>query len=221
MPTIEALVRDAQKGEPEAFASIVDRFQDMAVGYTYSRVSDLGLAKEVAQESFLRAFLDLHSLRDSRAFPAWFRRIVLMRCNRVMRRKRLQTVGIEAAERTASPDPSPEEVTDRNCLREGIAEAVGALPEGEATAVTLHYISEHSYREVADFLDIPISTVKSRLHTARKRLRRPLLTLLKDDLGEARSSRDHSFSRRVNELVRQATLVDPEDNTFTLVEGTM
>ena len=144
-----------------------------------------------------------------------------MRCNRVTRQKRLRTVGLEAAERIASPDPSPEEVTDRSRLHEGIAEAVGALPEAEATAVTLHYISEHSYREVADFLDIPVSTVKSRLHTARKRLRRPLLSLLEDDLREARPSHDHSFSRRVNQLVRQATLIDPEGNTFTLFEGTM
>ena len=219
MQSLESLVVDAQKGDVEAFASIVDRFQDMAVGYAYSKVGDLSIAEEVAQESFLRVFLDLRSLRKPRAFPAWFRKIVLVRCNRVTRRKHLPTVGLEAAAGTPSPDPSPDEATDTNYLRERIFEAISGLPDGEATAVTLHYIGEYSYREVADFLDIPVSTVKSRLHSARQRLRESVLTLLVRGLLETRPSRDQAFRRRVDARVRKAMLLDPEGNTVVLVES--
>ncbi len=190
----------------------------MAVGYAYSKVRDMGVAEEVAQESFLRAFLDLHTLREPRAFPAWFRKIILVRCNRVTRRKRLLTVGLEAATTLASTDPSPEEVSETNRLRGAVSEAIGVLPDSEATAVTLHYIGEYSYREVANFLEIPVSTVKSRLYSARQRMRGPLLTILEKGLGSARPSRNQRFGGRVDDLVRKAMLVDVEGNTFTLVE---
>ena len=144
----------------------------------------------------------------------------MVRSNRVLRRKHVRTVGLEAAAAVASQDPSPEEVTDSKQLRQEVSKAIGELPEGEATAVTLHYIGEYSYREVADFLGVPSPTVKSRLHTARKQLRKPLLTIFKEDLRDARPSRDQGFSRRVNDLVRRATLVDPEGNTITSVEST-
>ena len=144
----------------------------------------------------------------------------MVRSNRVLRRKHVRTVGLEAAAAVASQDPSPEEVTDSKQLRQEVSKAIGELPEGEATAVTLHYIGEYSYREVADGLGVPSSTVKSRLHTARKQLRKPLLTIFKEDLRDARPSRDQGFSRRVNDLVRRATLVDPEGNTITFVEST-
>ena len=52
--SLESLVGDAQGGDSEAFASIVERFQDMAVGYAYSKIRDMGVAEEVAQEAFLR-----------------------------------------------------------------------------------------------------------------------------------------------------------------------
>ena len=190
----------------------------MAVGYAYSKLRDMGVAEEVAQESFLRAFLDLHTLREPQAFPAWFRKIVLVRCNKVTRRRHLRTVGLEAATAVASSDPSPEEVAETNHLRGAISEAIGALPEREATAVTLHYISEYSYVAVANFLEIPVSTVKSRLHSARRRLRRPLLTVLERGLWDARPSRSQRFGGRVDDLVRKAMLVDAEGNAFTLVE---
>ena len=220
LQSLESLVGAAQRGDPEAFASIVERFQDMAVGYAYSKLRNMGVAEEVAQESFLRAFLDLHTLREPQAFPAWFRKIVLVRCNRVARRRHLRTVGLEAAAAVASSDPSPEEVAETNRLRGAISEAIGALPEREATAVTLHYIGEYSYGEVANFLEIPVSTVKSRLYSARRRLRTPLLNILEKGLWDARPSRNQRFGGRVDNLVRKEMLVDLEGNTFTLVERT-
>ena len=136
------------------------------------------------------------------------------------RRRHFRTVGLEAAIAVASADPTPEQVAETNRLRGAISEAIGALPESEATAVTLHYIGEYSYGEVANFLEVPVSTVKSRLYSARRRLRRPLLIILEKGLWDARPSRNQRFGGRVDDLVRKAMLVDLEGNTFTLVERT-
>jgi hypothetical protein len=69
-------VARAQQGDPEAFGSIVRRFQDMAVGYAASRLGDFDLAEDAAQEAFLEAWRDLPRLREPAAFSSWLRRIV-------------------------------------------------------------------------------------------------------------------------------------------------
>ena len=141
-----------------------------------------------------------------------------MRCNRSTRRKHLSTVALEAAEELESGDPSADEVFNSNRVRATVSEAIQTLPESEATAVTLHYISDYSYREIANFLDVPLSTVRSRLYTARGRLRERLRTELEEDLRESRPSRSKGFGGKVAEAVRRATLADLDGNLFALAE---
>ena len=218
MVSLESLVRRAQAGETSAFTLIVEELQDIAVGYAVSLVGDFWLAEEIAQEAFLRAFLDIKSLREPRAFRSWFRRIVLVRCNRSTRRKRLSIVALEGAEELESSDPSVDELVNSNRVRAAVSEAIRTLPESEAAAVTLHYISDYSYREVANFLDLPVSTVRSRLYTARGRLRERLRKELAEDLRESRPSRNKAFRGKVAEAVRRATLSDLDGNVFAFVE---
>ncbi len=215
---LESLVERARSGDAAAFTLVVEKLQDMAVGYAVSLVGDIWLAEEVAQEAFLRAYLDLHTLNEPRAFRSWFRQIVLVRCNRSTRRKRLSIVTLESAQEAESGDPSPDEVANSNRVRAAVNEAIQTLPEGEAAAVTLHYISDYSYREIATFLEVPVSTVKSRLYTARGRLREQLRELFEEELRESRPSRSETFLGKVVDAVRRATLADPEGNVFMLVE---
>ena len=99
---LESLVERAQAGDDSAFGSIVEAMQDMAVGYALSLLGDAWLAEEIAQEAFLRAYLDLGTLREPRAFRSWLRRIILTRCNRSTRRKQLSVVALEEAITTTS-----------------------------------------------------------------------------------------------------------------------
>ena len=218
MESLTSIVAMAQRGDIEAFESLVGRFQDMAFAYALSVVGDRGLAEDVVQEAFLRAYLDLGSLRDPAAFPGWFRRVVLMRCNRLIRGKRLPTVELDGAAGLVAGDPSPEDEVISNQLQHQVSAAIQELPEREAVAINLHYIAAYSYAEVAEFLDVPVSTVKSRLYTGRRRLRTPLLKALKDDLRYARPSRDRAFSDEVIALVRRAMVTDTEGNVMTLAE---
>src|ERR1051325_9514194 len=91
----------------EAFGELVARFQDMAFACAYAVLGDFYLAEDAAQEAFITAWQSLHQLRAPEAFPGWLRRIVLTRCNRLTRGKRLQVVPLELGANTpaASPDP--------------------------------------------------------------------------------------------------------------------
>src|SRR5919199_314305 len=102
MDSLESLILRAREGDADAYAAIVWRFQDMAVGYGYALLRDFQLAEDAAQEAFLEAYRHLSALREPAAFPGWFRRIVFKHCDRLTRGKSLVTVPLGAAEGRAS-----------------------------------------------------------------------------------------------------------------------
>src|SRR5262245_8004952 len=96
MDALDAIVARARDGEADAFAVLVRRFQDMAVGYSYSILHDFQLAEDAAQEAFFEAYRTLSKLREPGAFAGWFRRIVFKQCDRITRRREIATVPLEA-----------------------------------------------------------------------------------------------------------------------------
>lgn len=216
--SLESLVAQAQRGDVEAFTSLVTRLQDMAVGYAFSLVRDFGVAEDVAQEAFLDAFLRLTMLREPKAFPAWLRRIVRTRAIRMTRRRSPIAVTLEAARPSEDVEPTLDEQISLRELQRSVAEAINKLAEPQAIALSLHYMGGYSYKEIANFLEVPLSTVKSRIHAARSRLREPLQRVLREDLWGSRPSKDMEFSARVTEAVRKAVLADAEGNVFIITE---
>jgi RNA polymerase sigma factor (sigma-70 family) len=197
MDALEVIVTRARDGEAEAFGILVRRFQDMAVGYGYSVLHDFQLAEDAAQEAFFEAYRTLSKLREPAAFAGWFRRIVFKQCDRITRRRVVATVPLEAA-------PDPLQATGEEDRKGEVLEAVRQLPEHERSVMTLFYIGGYSMDEVATFLEVPVSTVKGRLHSARERIRTMLLDTVADDLRARRPSRNESFETRVVDLLEAA-----------------
>jgi RNA polymerase sigma factor (sigma-70 family) len=197
MDALEVIVTRARDGEAEAFGILVRRFQDMAVGYGYSVLHDFQLAEDAAQEAFFEAYRTLSKLREPAAFAGWFRRIVFKQCDRITRRRVVATVPLEAA-------PDPLQATGEEERKGEVLEAVRQLPEHERSVMTLFYIGGYSMDEVATFLEVPVSTVKGRLHSARERIRTMLLDTVADDLRARRPSRNESFETRVVDLLEAA-----------------
>jgi RNA polymerase sigma factor (sigma-70 family) len=198
MDAVESVVTRARDGDPDAFAVLVRRFQDMAVGYSYSMLHDFQLAEDAAQEAFFEAYRSLSKLREPAAFAGWFRRIVFKQCDRITRRNTVPTVPLETAVEPPYGDASADE------RRQQVIEAVRRLPEHERVTMTLFYISGYSMDEVATFLEVPVSTVKGRLHSARERLRTMLVDSVADDLRARRPSRNEAFSTAVVDLLKAA-----------------
>jgi len=203
MDALEVIVTRARNGDAEAFGILVRRFQDMAVGYGYSILHDFQLSEDAAQEAFFEAYRTLSKLREPAAFAGWFRRIVFKQCDRITRRRVVATVPLEAA-------PDPVQATDEEERKAEVFEAVRQLPEHERSAMTLFYIGGYSMDEVATFLEVPVSTVKGRLHSARERLRTMLLDTVADDLRARRPSRNESFATTVVDLLQAARAGDIE-----------
>ncbi len=106
MDDLPWLVSAAQRGDLDAFAALVGRYQDLAFATAYARLGDVHLAQDAAQEAFLQVHRDLPMLREPSAFPSWLRRIVAKHADRLVRGKRVRTVALDAAiERWMGSDP--------------------------------------------------------------------------------------------------------------------
>src|SRR5215216_3326240 len=155
----------------EAFGELVGRFQDMAFGCAYAVLGDFYLAEDAAQEAFITAWQSLRQLRAPEAFPGWLRRIVLTRCNRLTRGKRLQIVPLDVSANTPSAAPDPQAAAEQSETRAMVLAAIKTLPENERLATTLFYVGGYTQADIGEFLQVPTTTVNKRLSSARRRLR--------------------------------------------------
>lgn len=217
MPEWREMVQKAQGGDLDAFDALVAQFRDMAVGYAYSLLRDFALAEDAAQEAFVQAYRDLASLRSAEAFPAWFRRIVFKSCDRLTRRKRLATVALEAAAEAPAQAPDALEEIAARQESDAVMRAVGGLPEHERAAVTLFYINGYSVSEVGEFLEASEAAVKSRLHSARRKLKERMLPMVQEALH--RRAPGAAFNQRVRQVLESVPLVSFELHRLEQKDG--
>lgn len=170
------LLECCRKGENEAIATLIERFQAWALDFATASLHDTSLTEDAVQEAFVTALQRLPELRNSAAFPGWFRQILRTQINRI-NRKRCEEQLPEGFE-PSSKQISPGQYVQQTELRHQVQKALKGLSSTEYEAVELFYLHEHSYAEISDILQIPKGTVKRRLHDARKRLRGMLLGAL-------------------------------------------
>jgi RNA polymerase sigma-70 factor (ECF subfamily) len=172
-------VRRVQAGDTEAFEPLVEKYKRKVFRLAYQVLRDQEEALDVAQEAFVKAFRALPAFKGDSAFYTWLFRITMnvaldRKRQRASRAKSLGTDDVppEEWERTAtSTDPNPEDVATSVERRERIRKGLDSLSEHHRTIIILSDIEGLQYREIAEVLGIPMGTVMSRLHHARKRLR--------------------------------------------------
>jgi RNA polymerase sigma factor (sigma-70 family) len=195
---IESLVKRARAGDLDAFGQIVRRFQDMAHGYAFSYLGDFHRAEDVAQEAFIDVYLKLPKLREPTAFPGWFRRIVRTHCHRAARGKRIEAASLDTVLEVAAA------VEQKVARDEEVLAAIRALPEHQRVATTLFYINGYSQKEIAAFLEAPVTTVQKRLHDSRKKLKERMLEMVEETL------REHAAGERLSQAVIAELLARPK-----------
>ncbi len=204
MEKLGALVRRARKGDGRAYEELVRRFQDMAVGYAYALLGDWQEAEDTAQDAFISAYCTLIQLRNVDAFPGWFRRIVYSQAQRRLRAKAPILVSLEQARELPASGQSA--IADSG--RDELWALIDALPPAQRSVLLLYYMDEFSQKEIAAFLEIPLGTVKTRLHHARKRLKKGKAVM--NGLAAQLPSRDERFTERVMRLFEAAQAGDSE-----------
>ena len=201
MEALSEVVSRVLEGDLRSYDAIVYRFQDMTVGYAFSLVGDLHLAEDLAQEAFINAYLDLSKLRDPSAFPVWFRQIVFRQCNRFTRGKRIQAITVDESLNIATQEKGPDEQMEAREQKDQIETAIQSLSEEECSVITLYYISEFSQSEIAQFLEIPVTTVNNRMHASRRHLKEEFMRMARNRLQSRRPSRDGQFVKQISELI--------------------
>lgn len=198
---IVEIVAAAKEGDAQAFTELVRRYQTMVFGCAYAELGDFHLAEDAAQQAFVTAFRSLAKLEQPERFGGWLRGIVRFECSHLRRARRGVQVPIEVATGLPAPTPGPAQVVEEADALDRILTAVNALPPAEREATILFYIREHSQREVAAFLNVPVSTVNNRLRAARRRLKEGgLLPMAMDALKQHGLPED--FAERVGEIIR-------------------
>jgi len=214
---IAQLVTRAQTGDTDAYGELVRRFQDMAYGYAYSVVGDWKLAEDAAQEAFIEAYRCLSDLREPRAFPGWFKRIVFKHCDRLTRGKQLTTTPLDDAQELPALALDPADQAERQELRDSVLHAIRCLPAHQREVTTLYYIDGYSQNEIAAFLEVPPSTVKSRLHTSRKQLKERMLDMVRDTLQSSALPESFAEETLAQAVARAAEL--NREHEFDEAEG--
>ncbi len=192
-----AVVERAQRGDLAAFAELVVAFQDLAVGTAFGWLGEIELARDATQEAFLDAHLHLPELREPVTFPAWLRTLVVKHCDRVTRRPRAVLAPLEVAHHVLATAADPDSEIAAAERAEWLRLAVEGLPAKERLVVALHYFAGVSGPALADFLDLPLSTVKKRLRRARARLREEGDRLMQKTIDTLRPSRTGVFADEV------------------------
>jgi RNA polymerase sigma factor (sigma-70 family) len=215
MKDLASLVELTREGNEDSFAEIVRRFQNMAVAYSYSILGDRYLAEDASQEAFLESYLSLAQLREPAAFPGWFRKIVFKQCDRQLRRCGFSMSELE----NTRQQPGQVEELELQETKENVWAAINSLREHERTPVLMYYLGGHSQQEVADFLGVPVTTIKKRLFSARQRLRETLMDLAIDTLRETRPSANAKFTDSVVEMLKAARRGDIEKVKALLLQN--
>jgi RNA polymerase sigma factor (sigma-70 family) len=194
---ISSLVRSAQQGDELAFTELVGIFQDLVVAYATSILGNFALAQDAAQEAFVDAHRQLSTLREPLAFSAWLRTIVFKHCDRLTRRRRHPTTDLTAAEDIPSAQPTPQDILESRSIELLVHDTIDSLPDDERIVVTLYYMGEQSHAAIAQFLGVTSNTVKTRLYSARRRMKDHLANSVVSSLRAIRPSQNSQFTRRV------------------------
>ncbi|WP_460165777.1 sigma-70 family RNA polymerase sigma factor [Thermostilla marina] len=172
------LIKATLAGKTAAFGRLVRKYQDRLYN-TMLHVAGNGVdAQDVVQEAFIQAFLHLDSFAQESAFYTWLYRIAF-NVAATHRRRRKPTVSIEdvrerVGEEPAGQDGGPSEEVERQERCRLVREAIASLPEEHRQVLVLREIDGCCYETIAEILQLPIGTVRSRLHRARLQLKEKL-----------------------------------------------
>ena len=179
------LVEQLQNGDLSALGEIYNRHHRMVYQTAFAITGDPEAASDLSQDVFLRLYRFAKHIDSERPLEPWLYRMTANLSYTWVKRNRLGPRLISAMVdwiQPAARKPSPQDLTEQKELWEQVERAISALPLPQRVVVVLYYLNDLSLQEIADTLDIPLGTVKSRLHYGRKAVKRRLgLTKTEDD----------------------------------------
>ena len=174
----EQLVTLVLNGRTQAFSLLVERYQKQVFALAYRLGGDYDEARDMAQEAFIRIFQELPRFDASRRFFPWMYKVAHNTCINMLRKRPRETAPLESVYDMAagddSRDGSPVASYEQLELSETINRALQSLPENYRLPLVLKYVSGMSYQEIAQQMELPVSTIETRLFRGRAMLKKAL-----------------------------------------------
>lgn len=180
---IKKRISQVLTGDQNAFGEIVELYKDKVFQICFRMLGNRHEAEDIAQEAFVRAFINIHSFNIQMKFSTWLYRITTNLCIDRLRKKKPDyhldaevagTEGLTMYSQIAADMMLPEKELEVLELQEYIQAALLKLPEKYRSVIVLKYIEELSLKEISEILDLPVGTVKTRIHRGREALRKQL-----------------------------------------------
>ncbi|KGX84170.1 RNA polymerase sigma factor SigW [Pontibacillus litoralis] len=180
---IKKKIKKVKKGDQSAFEEIVTFYQGKVYQICFRMLGNAHEAEDIAQEAFVRAYTNIHSFDENRKFSTWLYRIATnLSIDRIRKKKPdyfldaevKGTEGLTMYSQISADQALPEEEVESLELQSYIHKQILSLPAKYRSVIVLRYIDELSLQEISEVLDIPIGTVKTRIHRGREALRKKL-----------------------------------------------
>ncbi|MFB1082465.1 RNA polymerase sigma factor SigW [Jeotgalibacillus sp. JSM ZJ347] len=183
---VKKRIQQVRKGDQDAFGEIVELFKDRVYHVCFRMLGNRHEAEDIAQEAFIRAYTNIHTFDIDRKFSTWLFRIATNLCIDRIRKKKPDyyldaevsgTDGLTMYSKVETDGPLPEEEVESMELQESIQKEISRLPDKYRSVIVLKYIEELSLKEISEILELPIGTVKTRIHRGREALRKQLRSI--------------------------------------------
>ncbi|MHC8515232.1 RNA polymerase sigma factor SigW [Sporosarcina sp. ITBMC105] len=180
---INKRINQVIKGNQEAFEDIVTYYQHRLYQVCYRMLGNAQEAEDIAQEAFVRAYVNIHTYDQKRKFSTWLYRIATNLCIDRIRKKKPDyyldatvpgTDGLDMYSQIAAAGDLPEEEVERMETQDRVQYEISRLPDKYRTVIILRYLEELPLQEISDILELPLGTVKTRVHRGREALRKQM-----------------------------------------------
>ncbi|MDQ2686455.1 MAG: sigma-70 family RNA polymerase sigma factor [Armatimonadota bacterium] len=181
------IIERCKQGDLAAFNELVKKYEKQVYNFAYRLTGNYDDANDIAQEAFLRVYNAIGSFRGDASFTTWLFRITTNVFLDDRKRARahphssldeyMELDESSVARQIEDPAPSPEAITEEKERGQILQNAIHSLPEYQRAMVSLYHTEQKSYEEIAEMMDLPIGTVKSRLNRARLALKEKLTPL--------------------------------------------
>ena len=164
------LIDEVRRDDLQAYGVLVQRYQQSVIGVCYRLMGEMKEAEDMSQEAFIRGYKRLNQYDESRPFGPWIRKVAANLCINALTKRRIEAELVEGSLEHLPIDrrDNPERAAQDAEQSEIIQEALLSLPAENRIMLELRHFHDMSYNEIANFLKVPLSTVKSRLFRGRK-----------------------------------------------------
>jgi len=183
------LIQRVLDGDDSAFSALVKKYRKPVHALAWRKIGDFHTAEEITQDTFLKVYQRLSTLKEPQSFAGWLYVITTNQCKAWLRKKRTWTQPLEDTSSTELEKRAyseyiieENEQTAKETQREAVKKLLAKLQESERTVITLYYLGEMTYEEISEFLGVSEAAVRNRLYRARRRLKKEA-PMIREALG--------------------------------------